>query len=162
MMYISGIISGAFRCSYIYLISYGRYIYIGETGNHPVLRWGSHLSKNGSFINKLDRGNESLLTDDDIFFISVRCSEIECESIYKRKIARRAIEAELHRKYLLNPGVFGHESTLISNPPGDPVRHNFSFDPSDMAKKIYQNISDSYVDWLKNDCYNSEIRSSMD
>jgi hypothetical protein len=147
-MKISGILTGGINYSYIYLINYDRYIYIGETGNHPALRWGSHLTKNGSFISNLNKlEGISIRNDEDIFFISIRCNEVEKENIYKRRIARRAIEAELHRSYVLDPRVFGPDSKLISSPPQDPTRQVFSFDPCSIAKEIYEIITQRYEKW---------------
>ncbi|MCK1969294.1 hypothetical protein MT962_003153 [Franconibacter sp. IITDAS19] len=147
-MIISGILTGEISSSYIYLISYSQYIYIGETGSHPAVRWGNHLGKRGTFlVNLYEMEGEQLSSEEDIFFISIKCNEIDCEDVYKRKIARRAVEAELHRSYALNPDVFGPDSRIISRPPSDPVWQSFRFDPCTIAKEIYSEISKRYQEW---------------
>ncbi|EPY5324568.1 hypothetical protein ACXDTH_005287 [Klebsiella variicola] len=150
-MKVAGVISGALKSSYIYLIMLENYVYIGESGCLPVVRWGSHLNKNGTFLNNLF--NKQLVTMSDaanIFFVGVNCAEVEREDPFKQKIARRAIEAELHRRYLLDPNCFGPDSVLISNPPADPTRFTFSFDPKSLASNVYAEMTSRYQEWSSN------------
>ena len=147
-MKIAGVISGAFKSSYIYLIMFENYVYIGESGCLPVVRWGSHLTKNGTFLtNLLSKQSVNISDAADIFFVGVNCVEVESEDPFKQKIARRAIEAELHRRYLLDPNSFGPDSVLISNPPADPTRFTFSFDPKSLASNVYTEMASRYQEW---------------
>ncbi|QWZ82204.1 MULTISPECIES: GIY-YIG nuclease family protein [Aeromonas] len=136
MIKISGYVVGAHRCSYIYLIKSNEYIYVGETGSFPVIRWGAHLSSSGTFtVNMKNHVNndEGLINAQ---FICFECTDILKEADNYKKIARRAIEAELHRQLSLNPWIFGEEIFLVSRSPNHPVRHKFTFDPVDCARKI--------------------------
>lgn len=62
----------------IYFIKMGNYIYIGKTEQHPVIRWGKHLSKTGTFIekiNQIDRG--ALIKLETIKFYAFECRYIK-------------------------------------------------------------------------------------
>lgn len=155
-MNVCGVISGTFDSSYIYLITFSNYVYFGETGYLPVKRWGGHFSSNGTFVtNLLKKQNLLVRKNDEFLMISVKCSEVESENSFNQKIARRAIEAELHRHFLLDPGSFGPDSILISNPPPDPTRFKFGFDPSNIARNIYKEMITRYDDWVFN---SSEVK----
>lgn len=63
----------------IYFIFLANYLYIGETENHPVMRWGDHLN-NGTFINKLNVIDRNIiLSQEDIVFSAFECTYIKNE-----------------------------------------------------------------------------------
>lgn len=58
----------------------GEYLYIGETEHHPVIRWGLHLSKSGTFIEKINQiDREALFKGESIKFYAFECVYIKKE-----------------------------------------------------------------------------------
>jgi hypothetical protein len=47
----------AYKAPHLYYIVWDSLIYIGETQQHPVIRWGQHLGPAGSFLTALGRSS---------------------------------------------------------------------------------------------------------
>lgn len=145
----NGLLIGARHCSNIYIIVHLDYIYIGETGSHPAIRWGSHLVKNGTFRKNM-RGmyDDDLIKNEDIFFASFAVPDVEIEPESNRRLARMAIETEVHRAFFLNTSALGDELFITSTCEEYPTRHRFSFDPAAIARTLFEEICARYQEWL--------------
>mgnify|MGYP001060609287 FL=1 len=100
----------------IYAILKDSYIYIGETQRYVFSRWGSHLSKNGSFIvNLLKIDEDAAQEDSKVEAISFHLTEIEenCENWEWKKVTQ-SIEHEVHLK-IDQSSVISTKYTTISN-----------------------------------------------
>lgn len=146
----NGLLSGARYCSNVYFIVHKGYLYIGETGSHPAIRWGSHLQKNGSLRENIRRFNDDIDESEDIFFASFAVSIIDSEDENKRKLARLAVEYEVHRCFHKHSSAFNEDLTIVSQVKGFPTRHNFSFDPTSFAWAIYEEACQRYEAWRNN------------
>ena len=149
MTLLAGTVWGELRTSHLYAIFKGQYIYFGETGHVPPVRWKSHLTSQTDFIGKLLQidpveANGSA----PIFFVGVHIGMADNEPTTKQKIARRAIEAELHKRFSLNPSLVYPASILLSTPPESPVSHSFNFDKINVATSVYSMIANEYGQWL--------------
>ncbi|MGG8078639.1 hypothetical protein ACU62J_18590 [Klebsiella aerogenes] len=148
MIKSNGVLVGARYCSNIYFIIHNGYLYIGETGGHPSIRWGGHLCKGGTLRENLRRFEEDDINEmEEIFFASVATSIIDNEEHFNRKIARKAVEYEVQRHFLLNPNIFGEELRCVSTVSSNPVRHSFSFDPDSFSQAILKMASEKYKKW---------------
>lgn len=127
---------------YIYIVSFGNYYYIGETGGHPVIRWGQHLSnKSGSLMKNLKSNyDEELSLNNKVDCFSYYCDCVFEEDTNKQRLARRAIEAELHYQFCSKGSVHLDEFCIVSTPPTFPIRHKFQLD----AEKIAIDILNEY------------------
>jgi hypothetical protein len=65
-----------------------------------------------------------------------------------QKIARRAIEAELHKRCERDPAPVSPAVRLLSSAPPCPVSHTFKFDKGEVASSVYQVIAEQYRQWL--------------
>lgn len=159
MTVLAGTIWGQLRTSHLYAVFKGPYIYFGETGNVPPVRWKGHLTSETDFIGKL-RGVDPVVAADEtpVFFVGIRISVADAEPEAKRKIARRAIEAELHKRFSLNPTLVSPAISLLSSSPSVPVRHQFNFDRVSIANTVYAMIADEYKIWLSQ---NSDSTASV-
>ncbi|WP_148078903.1 hypothetical protein [Delftia acidovorans] len=148
MIALAGTVWGNPRTSHLYAIFKGEYIYFGETGHVPPVRWKSHLTSQTDFLGKLqDTDATEAAAATPVFFVGIHISCADSEPEPKQKIARRAIEAELHKKFELDPSPMAPASTLLSTPPPSPVRHAFSFDKGLVAEQVYQLIADEFRKW---------------
>lgn len=153
MIKSNGVLFGARYCSNIYFIIHNGYLYIGETGGHPSVRWGVHLCKGGTLRENLRKFEEDDIDEMvDIFFASVATEIIDEEIIYNRKIARKAVEYEVQRHFFLNPSIFGEELRCVSTVSSNPIRHTgkFGFDPESFSEAILKMASDKYKSWKDN------------
>lgn len=150
----NGVLVGARYCSNIYFIIHNGYLYIGETGGHPSIRWGGHLCKGGTLRENLRKLEEDDINEcEEIFFASVATNIVDCEDDLNRKIARKAVEYEVQRHFFLNPYVFGEELRVVSTVSSNPVRHSFGFDPESFSQAILKMAVDKYKRWkLMLDC----------
>lgn len=143
-----GTVWGCRGRSYLYMILTSDHAYIGETGNLPTSRWGSHLSKaDSSFSEKLRielENTESPEYDDDFIYIGLYCGVIEEEEMEKRKYARVAIEEAIHREYLLNGNRFGGLKKLLSRPSTRSLRIKLGFDVDSYAKHAIELLIEEY------------------
>lgn len=145
MISLAGHISGFRNGSYVYLIAQGACLYFGETGDLPPKRWGQHLASNGTFFKLLNKIPETL--DQEMLFIGVRCLDVDKVLPLRRKLARRAIEEELHRRFFLDSQAFGCEFSMVSTPPAPPVRFAWPFEPSTVAQEIFSLFVIEYKNW---------------
>lgn len=134
--------------SYLYAIFTSNYAYIGETGNMPAARWGSHLSTaDSSFAEKLK--NELNLHhlpayEGEFLYIGLYCEIADREEVAKRRFARRAIEEAIHREFLLNANEFGAPKKLLSTATGISDRIILGFDVDSFAKYAFKKIVDEF------------------
>lgn len=149
-----GTVWGLRGSSYIYVILTDSYAYIGETGEIPPQRWGSHLSKaNSSFHQKLESKlkKSNLEEYDGIFlYIGLYCEIIDREDAQKRKFARCAIEHELHEKFVLNQNYFGQTRELLSTSKPISPRIKLGFDIESFADRALDILAEKYKESLKN------------
>ncbi len=144
----NGLITSLRYQSHLYVIIHNDFLYIGETGSHPAIRWGSHLSKSGTFVQNLKYFHDEVLDiEKDIFFSSYELSMVEDEPCSKRKLARMAVETELHKLVCLQPNKFGFESFITSRYEEYPVRHGFNFKPAEVANHIFDRVVNDYNNW---------------
>lgn len=134
--------------SYLYAIFTTDHAYIGETGNMPTARWGSHLGKtDSSFMEKLKKEleyHELPVYEDDIVYIGLHCKVIDDEIESKRKFARLAIEDEIHKQFMLNTNSFGSFKKLLSRPTKRSARITLNFDVESFAKYATKVIIEEY------------------
>lgn len=149
MTILAGTIWGQLRTSHLYAVFKGPYVYFGETGNVPPVRWKGHLTSDSDFIGKLRRADPAVAADESpVFFVGIRISVADAEPEAKQKIARRAIEAELHQRFSLDPTRVTPATSLLSSSPPVPVRHQFGFDKVSVANAVYEMIAEEYRRWL--------------
>lgn len=149
MTTLAGTIGGKLRTSHLYAVFKGPYIYFGETGNVPPVRWKGHLTSEADFIGKLREADPAIASDESpVFFVGIHIGVADAEPENKRKIARRAIEAELHQRFSLDSTPVEPATRLLSTPPASPVRHTFNFDKSTVANTVYAMIAAEYQTWL--------------
>lgn len=148
-----GTVWGARGCSYLYVIFTAEHAYIGETGNLPTSRWGSHLSKaDSSFAEKLRKElEESSLPEyeGDFVYIGLYCGVIDEEDELKRKYARTAIEEAIHREYILNGNSFGGAKKVLSRPTKRSARITLGFDVDSYAKHAIATLIKEYKKYIK-------------
>ncbi len=147
MIEAAGKVWGRANASYLYVIVYESHLYIGETGELPPKRWGQHLSSGGTLRGKTVNAGLSLPGTTDILFIGVRCTAIDSVDILKRRLARRAIEEELHRQFSLDSWLLGKEYNILSQAPSPPVRFAWAFDLSDVAMQIRTHVIKEFQLW---------------
>lgn len=149
MTILCGTISGQLRTSHLYAVFKGKYVYFGETGHVPPVRWKGHLTSDSDFIGKLNAVNPKAVNDSTpFFFVGIHIGVADEEDESKRKIARRAVEAELHKRFDLNPSPIFPACELLSTAPLAPVRHKFNFDKKFVAEKVYEIIATEYQKWI--------------
>lgn len=149
MTALAGTVWGDLKTSHLYAIFKGAYVYFGETGHVPPVRWKSHLTSQTDFIGKLTEVDPiEARQGGPIFFVGVHIGMADSEPALKQKIARRAIEAELHRRFSLDPTLVQPATKLLSTPPPSPVSHSFGFDKVSVANAVYELIAVEYRRWL--------------
>lgn len=149
MITLAGTVWGSPRTSHLYAIFKGQYVYFGETSHVPPVRWKSHLTSKNDFLGKLYEFDiEEASSPSPIFFIGIHipCADLEPEP--RQKIARRAIEAELHKRFELNPNCMAPARQVLSSAPPSPVKHTFSFNKKEIADYVYKMIAEEYQSWL--------------
>jgi hypothetical protein len=148
-----GTVWGTRGCSYLYMIFTADHAYIGETGNLPTSRWGSHLSRaDSSFAEKLRRDLEGSAHPDydgDFVYIGLHCGVIDEEDELKRKYARTAIEEAIHREYILNGNSFGGIKKVLSRPTKRSARITLGFDVDSYAKHAIATLIKEYKKYTK-------------
>ncbi len=150
MTTLAGTIWGQLRTSHLYAVFKGPYVYFGETGHVPPVRWKGHLTSETDFLGKLKVVDPKAVNDGTpIFFVGVHISVADAEPETRQRIARRAIEAELHRRFSLDPKPIIPASELLSTPPPVPVKHIFTFDKVSVANSVYAMIAAEYQKWLR-------------
>jgi hypothetical protein len=150
MTVLAGTVWGDLRTSHLYAIFKGNYVYFGETGHVPPVRWKSHLTSQTDFIGKLAAEDPvEAAKGAPIFFVGVHIGMCDSEPELRQKIARRAIEAELHRRFAISPHLVAPAMHLLSSSPASPVSHKFGFDKVAVAMSVYEMIAAEYRSWLK-------------
>lgn len=148
-----GTVWGTRGSSYLYAILTSSHAYIGETGNLPTARWGSHLSKaDSSFCEKLRKELEATdraTYDGEFVYIGIQCKVIDLEDKAKRKFARQAIEDEIHRQFILNENHFGSPKKLLSTSIKRSPRIRLGFDIESFAKYAISKIIEEYNKYLE-------------
>jgi len=134
--------------SHVYVIVHNDFLYIGQTGSHPAIRWGSHLSSTGSFTKNLKYfHDEEIVKDKDIFFGCYELPIVDQEVESKRRLARMAVETELHKLICLQPRKLGFDSFLTSTCEEYPIRHTFNFSPEKVASVIFSRVVSDFCKW---------------
>lgn len=150
MISLCGTVWGRRYGSFLYAIFSDEHVYFGETGDMPSARWGQHLGHaDSSFAEKLQTSlNGQPAYKGDIVFIGIYCDVIDEIEDSRRRIARRAVEEELHRQFLLNKNSLPTERELLSTPPPAPIRQKFPFPVEAIAKQAFELIVSQYLSWL--------------
>jgi hypothetical protein len=150
MISVCGTVWGRRHGSFLYAIFSDEYAYFGETGDVPAARWGQHLgSAESSFADKLRCvQDEQINSDGNVVFIGLYCEVVDEIEKSRRRIARRAIEEELHRQFLLNKNLFPTPKLLLSTPPPPSVRHRFPFRVEAVAEEAFKLIVVEYKKWI--------------
>lgn len=151
MIAFSGAVWGRRGGSYLYAIFHRDCVYFGETGDVPAGRWGQHLgSSDSAFFEKYRiEGFEDHQEGHDVVFLGLHCADVDQLEPSKRKIARRAIEEELHRQFLLNKNRLPRSLQLLSSPPPPAVRHRFPFKVDQLAIQAFDLILKEYFVWCE-------------
>jgi hypothetical protein len=110
----------AYRAPHLYYIVCDSVIYIGETQQHPVIRWGQHLEATGSFLRASRRSLQRELLPNSTIKFSAFCLEKIMREVSpaRWKMASQWIEHQVH--------------VLLSNSPVG-VRYNIVSDTSRTA-----------------------------
>ncbi|WP_104484711.1 hypothetical protein [Acinetobacter indicus] len=100
-------IFGEIKSPYIYIIMIDQYVYIGETQSFPVIRWGAHLSRDGTLLNKLNSVGVDLHSKSkSIKFMYFNLSDLFDSDLSKNfKRSTQAIEHELHVRVKCKPSL---------------------------------------------------------
>jgi hypothetical protein len=111
---ISGPCAALLNAPYIYLIEYSTFAYIGETQSHPVMRWGAHLSQQGTFSNNLRKIPQIFQSVDQVNFIAVRVDHL-MSSVDRQKwrLSCQWIEHRVHVLFTISK--LGVRYSLISD-----------------------------------------------
>ena len=112
----AGSIQGIRKYPYIYFIIKGDFLYVGQTQDIPVIRWGGHLTSNGTFSKKLRAKDAELYMDASVTkFFAFRCDKIQLSvnDIEKRTVTC-FIEHRIHEKLICHKKV-GPKYELISD-----------------------------------------------
>src|SRR5436190_20155904 len=103
------------RAPYVYFIRKRRCLYIGETQQMPVRRWGSHFATSGSFRLALSTMDCELMeSNDEVDFYAFYCQELHtfCRDVKLRRTTQ-FLEHLLHVETIAHP-VLGTRFELIS------------------------------------------------
>jgi len=101
---------------YLYFIKKDSYLYIGETSNWPIFRWGAHFGNQGTFINRLKEfDEEAALSENQVELIALDLAPILSEhpSLGAKRVCQ-AIEHDTHICIACDQDL-AHRYTIISN-----------------------------------------------
>lgn len=143
MIHFAGAIRGKSHHPYIYAIVKSYCLYIGETQQHPVSRWGQHLQAEGSFSKRLKEADKDLWAmDEKVLFLCIECKEIAKLSPEEHKFVTQYVEHKVHEKCILNlPRLAPIEKIISDTTRTAPPRCRYSWG-DDMAIKVYEQIMD--------------------
>ena len=129
------------RHPYIYAIAKGYCLYIGETQQHPVSRWGQHLTTDGSFMKRLRETDEDLwANNEEILFIGVNCERITSLSQEEHKLVTQYVEHKVHERCILNKPLLAPIEKIISDTLRTaPARSRHSW-ANDLANEVFEEI----------------------
>jgi len=103
-------------CWCIYVIAKGHCLYIGETQLNPVIRWGQHLSANGTFSIRLHEADEQLVASKiPIHLWAFELPEMEGVAPEECKAVIRFIEHRVHELCIAKVGTLQPIETVISD-----------------------------------------------
>lgn len=141
MIGFAGAVKGRHRHPYIYIIVKSYCLYIGETQQHPVSRWGQHLSSDGTFLKRLKEVDEEVWAcDKDIFFLCVDCEQIAMLSHEEHKLVTQYVEHKVHELCILNlPDLLPIEKIISDTTKTAPSRCRYSWGNA-MAYHVYKEI----------------------
>jgi len=106
---------GYMQGNYIYLIASRGICYIGETANLPLLRWGSHFSREGTFFQRCRDSDIDLRKwKYEISVHSYTCPPLESIAFPYRTRSRRYLEHKLHLCLLTDSALAGSFNLLSS------------------------------------------------
>lgn len=148
MISVSGSLKGKRKSPYLYVIVKSYCMYIGETQQHPVLRWGQHLCQCGSFVSRLREADEDVWArDEDIFFYCLYCNRIAQTSDEEHKIITQYIEHKVHELCILNLSELYPVERIISDTEKTaPARCRYQWG-DDLARAIYEKIAQQIKIW---------------
>ena len=111
----AGAVSGRIKGPYVYFIIKHLYLYIGETQQLPVIRWGTHLQNTGTFKKALIcKDEDAYWSTTPIFFTSYSCDRILADvPVVGQKRATQWVEHNLHEKACSDVRTYRYD--LISN-----------------------------------------------
>ncbi|MVF23454.1 hypothetical protein EVC37_17780 [Methylocaldum sp. BRCS4] len=148
MINFSGAVTGKLRYPYIYTITKGHCIYIGETQKHPVSRWGEHLAPNGNFMRRLREMDEALWANSkEILFLCVACEQISNLAQEEQRIVTQYVEHEIHVQCILNfPMLYPIEKIISDTTRTAPAlcRHSWA---KELARAIFIEICSQLAKW---------------
>src|SRR5262245_29402364 len=112
----TGALLGWRRVPYIYFICKHRYLYIGQTQDIPVIRWGDHMGGMGSFsVNLRKADEEAFLSPAAISFAAYQCDRIrELVPAVQHQLVTQYVEHMAHVKVICHPSL-GARWVLISD-----------------------------------------------
>lgn len=112
-MFVS-IMKGPIVGPYIYFILNNEMVYIGETQRHPSVRWGEHISSNGTLAKKMYDYDFEM---SDLNFIAICCFDFipALDKNYSLKFFTQAIEHSLHCLVSAQPSLLGGFRRVISS-----------------------------------------------
>lgn len=143
-----GVVWGPVDASYLYAVVAADSVYFGESRS-LAKRWAAHIQDVGSSALRRLGQLEDLgaLTPGDFAFFGLRCEVVDGVPVEKQRLARRAIEEELHRQFYLRRSAMAPVERVLSTPPPSPIRHRFPFDVVDAGKVAYQLIVEQHRRW---------------
>ena len=116
MIFFAGSVRGRRQEPYIYAIAKQYCLYIGETQQHPVARWGQHLTITGSFSNRLRSVDTDLWeSNDEIMFLCFKCVTISSLASEEHKLVTRFVEHKVHELCILNLASLAPIEMIISD-----------------------------------------------
>jgi hypothetical protein len=141
MIRYAGAVKGRHRHPYIYIIIKSYCLYIGETQQHPVSRWGQHMSTVGTFLKRLKEEDEEVWAcDKEILFLCVDCEEIATLPYEEHKLVTQYVEHKVHEQCILNlPDLAPIEKIISDTTKTAPARCRHSWGDV-IASQVYEEI----------------------
>lgn len=140
-----GKVQGDLRLPCLYFIFIKDYVYVGETQKIPIIRWGQHISKRGTFYSRLKSKDEELCEQlNSMSFLAYSSKElINDVRDFEVRSVLKYIEHKVHEVFICH-SVLGPKYELIS----DTSRTAPSHCAYDWAEALAQEIVTScYIDW---------------
>ena len=141
MIRFAGAVKGKWHHPYIYAIVKSYCLYIGETQQHPVSRWGQHMTPVGTFLQRLKEADEEVWSrNEDILFLCVDCERIAILSPEEHRLVTRYVEHKVHEKCILNLPMLKPIEKIISDTTRTaPARCRYSWG-DDLASQVFNEI----------------------
>lgn len=142
MINFAGAIKGKSHHPYIYAIAKSYCLYIGETQQHPVSRWGQHLSSVGTFLKRLKEADDEIWScNEEILFLCVDCEQIATLSPEEHKLVTQYVEHKVHELCVLNlPDLSPIEKIISDTTRTAPSRCRYLWSDT-MASLVYDQIA---------------------